>query len=62
MADYKINATELSRITGISRNTINSYVKDENKNISKEHLFKIADYFKVTTDELFGRSSYTTRN
>lgn len=62
MADFKISATELSSITGISRNTINSYIKDENKHISKEYLFKIADYFKVTTDELLGRNNYTTKN
>lgn len=62
MADYKISVTELSNVTGISRNTITNYIQDKNKSISKEYLFKIADYFNVTTDELLGRKQYTTRN
>ena len=61
MADYRISITELSEVTGISRNTLTGYAQNENKHISKEYLFKIADYFNVSTDELLGRKSYTTK-
>lgn len=50
-----INQAQLAEEIGISKMSI-SYFEQNKKSPSRETLQKIADYFKVTTDYLLGRS------
>lgn len=60
MADKGISITRLSEELEVSRNTLTGYYYEKNKNISIEYMNRIADYFDVSLDELFGRIPYTT--
>ena len=55
-----ITQSRLQKDLGISKNSFAKYVSGENA-IPRERLIQIADYFNVSTDYLFGRCEYTTR-
>ena len=51
MEKNRINATELSKVTGVGTTTISAWKKGLQKP-SSDAIIKIADYFNVTTDYL----------
>ena len=60
MADRNVTATNLSSEIGVSKTTLTSYTRGRVQRIDIEIMIKIADYFDVSLDELFGRIPYTT--
>lgn len=60
MADRNVTATKLSKDLGISKTTLTSYTRGRVKRIDIEIMIKIANYFGVSLDILFGREPYTT--
>lgn len=52
--EHGLSAKELSTILNIAPSTLSYYLKDREPNY--DMLIRIADYFKVTTDWLIGRS------
>jgi transcriptional regulator with XRE-family HTH domain len=57
MADNDVNAAQVSRATGISSRTIHNWLSGQPPRDVRQ-LKKVADYFKVTLDQLvFGNES-----
>lgn len=52
-ARYKINQTELAKITGLSQKSISNY-ENAQTYPNVEALIKLADYFHISIDELIG--------
>lgn len=52
--ELEITQQELSEALNVERGTIGMYEADKIKP-SHEVLFKMADYFNITLDELYGR-------
>lgn len=57
MNENHINATKLSKETGISNSTISSWKSDRN-NISGANILKIANYFNISTDYLLSGKDF----
>lgn len=53
---YKLSQTELGKIIGVAQNTLSNW-ENGNREIDRESLFKLAEYFDVTTDFILGRDS-----
>jgi len=54
--DAKLTMKQLGEIMGVAESTISLY-ETGNREPDKETLFKLADYFDVTTDYLLGRTN-----
>ena len=52
MAREKINVSELSQATGISRSTISKFYNEKNKRIDSNTIESICDYFKCSVGDL----------
>lgn len=49
-----VKAAEISRTTGISTAALSKYLSDEKKNPNATYVMKIAKYFNVTSEWLYG--------
>lgn len=52
MADHRINQTELSKATGIGKNSINRYYNNTTTQITKEHLNLLCQYFQCPIQDI----------
>ena len=50
-----LKQSELAEITKVGQTTISNWEREDTE-IDKQSLFKLADYFQVTTDYLLGKS------
>lgn len=55
MAQREMNISNLSKETGISRNTISSLYNNEAKGIQFETLNKLCDYFEVDVNDIISK-------
>ncbi|MCD2257111.1 helix-turn-helix domain-containing protein [Agrilactobacillus fermenti] len=53
VGEQRISITQLSKETGISRNTLTSIYYDRNSMIKFDVIEKLCDYFQVPMHELF---------
>lgn len=53
---YHVNKAQFAKDIGINRQTLVNLAKGNIKNPSIIHLVAIADYFKISLDELIGRT------
>ena len=54
---YHVNKAQFAKDIGVNRQTLVNLAKGNIKNPSIIHLVAIADYFKISLDELIGRTS-----
>ncbi|MCC5421368.1 helix-turn-helix domain-containing protein [Clostridium perfringens] len=52
MAEKKINQLELSKATGIGKNSINRYYNNTCDKITKEHLNILCEYFDCEIQDI----------
>lgn len=52
LAQHRMTQTELSQKTGIGKNTITAYTKDNCKHIVKEHLDILCKFFNCQLTDL----------
>jgi len=53
MKDHAVNQVELSRLTGVTQQTISKLLRGVHKTPSRATALKLAEYFKVSTDEIY---------
>ncbi|MDW4128403.1 helix-turn-helix transcriptional regulator [Staphylococcus saprophyticus] len=58
LADRKISKSELSELTGISRNAISLLALGHSQGIQFENLYKIAEVLEMSIGELFEQEKY----
>lgn len=56
MQENNLDNAKLSKKTGINRNIISQYLKDDDKNVKLEHLITLAKLFKVSISYLLGET------
>lgn len=52
MAEKRINQKELSKATGIGKNSINRYYNNTTTQITKEHLNLLCQYFQCPIEDI----------
>lgn len=52
MAEKRINQKELSKATGIGKNSINRYYNNTTTQITKEHLNLLCQYFQCEIQDI----------
>lgn len=52
MAEKRINQKELSKATGIGKNSINRYFNNTTTQITKEHLNLLCQYFQCEIQDI----------
>ena len=60
MKKKDVNSVTLSAETGVSKATISDIINGVSKGYDYRHFVKIASYFNVSTDYLFGLTDNTT--
>ena len=55
-AKYKLNQSEIAKITGLSQKSISNY-ENAQTYPNVEALIKLADYFHISIDELIGHEA-----
>lgn len=55
IAENGLSQSELARKTNIPQSTINRAVTNKHLSMKVQHLTAIADYFKITVDQLVGK-------
>lgn len=53
MAEKRINQQELSKVTGIGKNTISRYFNDTYEKINKKDIDVLCKFFKCTPNDIF---------
>ena len=57
LKEENLTPSNLSKELGFSENLITGFLNNHNKSLSSEVIFALADYFKVSIDEMIGRIS-----
>lgn len=56
MKENSLDNTKLAKKTGINRNTISLYLKNDDKNVKLQHLLTLASFFNVSVSYLVGET------
>ena len=57
----KITQAELAGKVGLSPSTLSRYLQGETRNLSEGYIIRIAEYFKISTDFLLGKTDIPDR-